>query len=269
MNASGDPFYVVRAEVQHSMSKIQDAYADWIKLAHADGTTAVASDLELKTSALLGTLRSVEWDLQDLDETVRVVESNPARFNVSALEAQERREFVSEMQSQAAKIKKHVGSTEVKNKIDRARRNAKLQQSASHQAPAARSGSSGSVKTGAGFTGPSVLSAAPSSSKNDDFVRNEALQQDLIMQEQDVELGELGKSVKRIGNMGKEMHLELSRQGEILDDIDTEMDSTLSRFRAVQQKLNKMIEETSKGQMCTIILLTVALVVLTMLVILT
>lgn len=80
-------------------------------------------------------------------------------------------------------------------------------------------------------------------------------------------LDELASTVKRIGVMGLEMHRELNEQAEILDDVDEEMDSTTNRLRGLQQKLDQIMRETSRGRLCLILWLFAAFIVLTILVV--
>ena len=39
-------------------------------------------------------LRSIEWDLEDLEETVQIVEQNPRKFRLDINEIQERNRFI-------------------------------------------------------------------------------------------------------------------------------------------------------------------------------
>lgn len=104
---------------------------------------------------------------------------------------------------------------------------------------------------------------------NDPFVDHEQQQQELIMQSQDTQLGELASAVERIGVLGRDMHQELEEQGQILDEFGDEFDETTSRMRNVQQKLDRFIAETGPRQFCIIVVLSITFVILTVLVVLT
>lgn len=104
---------------------------------------------------------------------------------------------------------------------------------------------------------------------NDPFMDHEQQQQELIMQNQDAQLGELASAVERIGVLGRDMHQELEEQGQILDEFGDEFDETTSRMRNVQQKLDRFIAETGPRQFCIIVVLSITFVILTVLVVLT
>jgi hypothetical protein len=44
---------------------------------------------EIKTS-----VKTIEWDIQDLEETVRIVEANPQKFKLDTTEVNRRKMFV-------------------------------------------------------------------------------------------------------------------------------------------------------------------------------
>jgi hypothetical protein len=88
------------------------------------------------------------------------------------------------------------------------------------------------------------------------------------MQRQDIELDELSSHVVRIGELGREMGQELGLQGQMLDELGEEMDGTHTRLAAAQKKVQYVLDRAgSKGQLCIIAALVVALVILIFLII--
>lgn len=58
--------------------------------------------------------RSIEWDLEDLDDTVQIVEKNPAKFRIDAAELAIRKGFIASTRDEVAMMKrrtegKHAG----------------------------------------------------------------------------------------------------------------------------------------------------------------
>ena len=49
---------------------------------------------EWSATELRNALRSIEWDLEDLDDTVQIVERNPTKFRISASELAARKAFI-------------------------------------------------------------------------------------------------------------------------------------------------------------------------------
>lgn len=88
--------------------------------------------------------------------------------------------------------------------------------------------------------------------------------------QQDDELDELSASVERIGGVGLTIHEELLAQERIIDDLDTEMDTTSNRLDFVQKKVAMVMKKASaKGQLMMIVFLVVLFIILFVLVFLT
>lgn len=101
------------------------------------------------------------------------------------------------------------------------------------------------------------------------FIGDEREQQELLIQQQDLELGELANAVERIGIMGRDMHEELDMQGDMLDGLGGDMGTARSRMGNVHKKLDKFIQETGPKQFWTIVILCITFVILTFLVVVT
>ena len=55
---------------------------------------------------LSNSLRSIEWDLEDLEDTVSIVEKNPSHFNIEQSEIKIRKEFIQSTKDEIARLKK-------------------------------------------------------------------------------------------------------------------------------------------------------------------
>jgi len=62
--ANGDPFDVVKYEVEQNLDKIKQQFVN-IELGGG-----VQRDLGVVKEQLQSSVRNIEWDLQDLDETI-------------------------------------------------------------------------------------------------------------------------------------------------------------------------------------------------------
>lgn len=61
------------------------------------GATTPASakeELSWTSTELRNSLRSIEWDLEDLEETIIIVEKNPRKFRIDAGELASRHTFI-------------------------------------------------------------------------------------------------------------------------------------------------------------------------------
>lgn len=209
--------------------------------AEAEAAWARACDAEARadSEAHIEGLRALEWELGDLAEAARVAEADPARFGISAAEAGRRVRSV-------AAMRKNVESS-----LERAEKGPPL-------------GKDVLLPVGGG-----TADAQAHRRANDTFIQDEMQQQEVMMQRQDEDLDDLASAVERIGLMGHEMHQELAEQGEMLDDLEDDFENTRSRIGAIQNKLDRFIGETSRGQFCTIVGLFFAFILLTFLVVTT
>ncbi|TMS23292.1 Syntaxin-10 [Larimichthys crocea] len=67
-------------------------------------------ELDWSTNELRNCLRAIDWDLEDLSETINIVESNPGKFKLGDNELQERRDFVERTRKSVQEMKDHLSS---------------------------------------------------------------------------------------------------------------------------------------------------------------
>lgn len=73
----------VKEEVEHSVEVVVNLHKKWLDLA---ASASHGDEFEWTSSELLSGLRSIEWDLQDLEDTVSIVESNRQKFQLDEAE---------------------------------------------------------------------------------------------------------------------------------------------------------------------------------------
>jgi hypothetical protein len=62
-----------------------------------------------------------------------------------------------------------------------------------------------------------------------------------IIAEQDAGLTQLGHSVRLLGDMGKDISVELGQQQRIIDEFDTELNVVTGRFSQAQAKISQVM----------------------------
>lgn len=248
MSTAEDPFDAVHRDVQAAVATLHGEYASW-------------QSGQLPLSTLRDRLRALDWDLQDLDEAVSVAHADPGRFSLSTREVGDRRLAVTKLRSDVLNIDQSVAKAE--NAAAAAehgsRRQDLLVDLNSRRDETSSLGARADSQAGLGTGGASGSGAG-------NGYEDEVVQQEVLVQEQDQGLEDLHEVVQRIGNMGQEMNLELTEQGDMLDDLESGFDNTRSRMSNIQSKLDSFISETSRGQICTIAILFFAFIVLTFLV---
>ncbi|EME28985.1 Syntaxin-6 [Galdieria sulphuraria] len=249
-----DPFYVVRDQVKESLVSIREIFQQWKRLIFTTNT-ATNEEFDLLHNQLQNSLRSVYLDLQELQKTVHVVERNPVKFHLSELEIDSRKRFVSDTMKELETIKSTLQSPRTLQKLEEDRKKSS-------------SGGSLLVKKNLVYEDERKSRAARNMERlNDQYIQDEALRQENLIEQQDSSLDELASAVIRIGNMGKEIHEELNEHNRMLEEVGGRFDSTQGRLQLLQGRISRLVRETGRGQFCLIIGLFFLFIILTMLVI--
>lgn len=99
-----DPFFVVKDEVFKALNKTRGLYLRWRELSDAlSGSTT--AEAEWTTTELKNSLRSIEWDLEDLEDTISIVEKNPTKFKIDNKELSSRRQFIDATRDEVKSMK--------------------------------------------------------------------------------------------------------------------------------------------------------------------
>ena len=108
-------------EVQKAVNNVQTLYKRWQDL--LDNPRTVGKDeYNWTTNELRNNVRSIEWDLEDLDETVGIVEANPRKFNIDIAEVNQRKQFIKQTRDGVNVIKEHMNSPAAKAKVENSSR---------------------------------------------------------------------------------------------------------------------------------------------------
>ncbi|MEQ2290477.1 Syntaxin-10 [Ameca splendens] len=229
-----DPFFVVKGEVQKALSRARGLFDRWEELLQ-EGTQVSRDELDWSANELRNCLRAIDWDLEDLSETISIVESNPGKFKLGENELQERRDFVERTRKSVQEMKDHLSSPSA---VAQAEKKNRQEQDRSTGLEA------------------HLVSA------NSRYIQEQQEQQQLIMQEQDEQLELVSGSIRVLKDMSGRIGDELDEQAVMLGDFGDEMDQTSSRMDSVLKKLEKVSHMTSsQRQWCAIGVLVVIMIV--------
>jgi len=101
-----DAYVAVREEVEQSVATVTDLHKKWLELSKSADKRS--DEVEWTSSELLSGLRSIEWDLQDLEDTVSIVEGNRAKFQLEESDVQARKDFIELTRKQIVAIRDEV-----------------------------------------------------------------------------------------------------------------------------------------------------------------
>lgn len=252
-----DPFFVVKGEVQKAVNAAQSLHHRWSELLQ-EGAGASKEEMDWTTNELRNSLRSIEWDLEDLDETISIVESNPKKFNLDAAELSKRKAFITSTRNTVKEMKEQMSSPAAAN-ADKKNRQALLGGDRGAQGPIWQPGPDRYTRLDRQLQ-----------NANSQFIEEQQVQQQLIAEQQDEQLELVSGTIGVLKNMSERIGMELDEQSVMLDDFSHEVDSTHSRLDNVMKKLAKVSHMTSdRRQWCAIgVLLGILFVIILLLVIL-
>uniref|UniRef100_A0A8C6X089 Syntaxin 6 n=1 Tax=Neogobius melanostomus TaxID=47308 RepID=A0A8C6X089_9GOBI len=234
-----DPFFVVKGEVQKAVNAAQSLHQRWSELVQ-EGGGASKEEMDWTTNELRNSLRSIEWDLEDLDETISIVESNPKKFNLDAAELSKRKAFITNTRETVKEMKEQMSSPAAVS-LDKKNKQALL----------GERGAQGPIWQ----PGPDKYTRLDRQlqNANSNFIDEQQTQQQLIAGQQDEQLELVSGTIGVLKNMSERIGMELDEQSVMLDDFGHEMDNTQSRLDNVMKKLAKVSHMTSdRRQWCAI-----------------
>ncbi|KAM9460579.1 syntaxin-6 [Clarias gariepinus] len=252
-----DPFFVVKGEVQKAVNTAQGLYQRWTELLQDPGS-ASKEEVDWTTNELRNSLRSIEWDLEDLDETISIVEANPRKFNLDSMELNKRKAFITNTRQTVKEMKDQMASPMAMSMSDKKNK----------QTLMGDGGSRGPIWQPGGDK--YMRLDRELQTANSQFIDEQQTQQQLIAEQQDEQLELVSGTIGVLKNMSERIGQELDEQAVMLDDFSHEMDNTQSRLDNVMKKLAKVSHMTSdRRQWCAIgILLVILFVVIIFLIVL-
>lgn len=107
------------SEVHKALNKTRGLYLRWENLAATSAQQKSVSDTKSSNKAsetesdwiateLRNALRSIEWDLEDLEETIVIVERNPQKFKLDNRELFARRQFIDATRDEVKSMKERM-----------------------------------------------------------------------------------------------------------------------------------------------------------------
>ncbi|KAI9438656.1 t-SNARE [Lactarius indigo] len=226
---SVDPYHEVQSEIQSSLQTAEQLRASFLRIrstAH-DGN----EELEWARNELKAMLSTLDADLEDLEESVKIVETTGARmFGLDDREVIQRRRYVSHVRNEIEKMRAEVDP-------------------ATPSRPDTRSPSSGPEHE----------------PRDDDHQAQWALQeQQMMLQQQDQTINSIAGTLSTIAQQAGLMGSEISEHNEMLDDLDRSVDRTDSKLSDAMRKMRKFVRETEEKRSgwCIAILIVVLLMLL-------
>eukprot|EP01104_Vermistella_antarctica_P020130 TRINITY_DN83_c0_g1_i1.p1 TRINITY_DN83_c0_g1~~TRINITY_DN83_c0_g1_i1.p1 ORF type:complete len:255 (-),score=52.93 TRINITY_DN83_c0_g1_i1:107-871(-) len=248
-----DPFYVVKSEVEQAVSGVQALFERWQQLVTSGGVGT--DEFQWTTNELKSGLESIGWDVQELEETVSIVEKDPQRFNIDDAEIRSRKDFISATKGRVGQIESEIANPR-RSQAARNMKNGDVNRQSKNDLMA------GATNGGDRF---SKLDNAIQGD-NQKFIEDQTQQQQMIMRQQDGDLDELHDSVQVLAAMSQDMHNEFTLQEGIMDEYSNEVDNTQARMKRTLRKVDKLLDQMSEraswGLIIFLVFLLIGLIVI-------
>lgn len=214
-----DPFFVVKDEIVKAIANNKTLFERWNQYQDPSSLPS-KEDIDWTTSELRKGLRSIEWDLEDLEETVAIVEKNPKKFKIDEKEIKSRKAFIEQSKNEVKCMKEAILESKAKNK--------KMRPSSMELFNSSRT---------AKYT--SLRNEVESPVRR--LLDHTQQQQQELMVTQDEELEGIQTSVGTLKSMSKQIGNELDEQSVMLDDLGHDMDNTESKIDGALKKMAKVL----------------------------
>jgi len=162
-------------------------------------------------------LRSIEWDLEDLEDTVQIVEKNPSKFRIDSTELAVRRTFIQTTREEVKQMKEAISAPAQGERL-----------------------AAGSPGQGGGNSKYSRLPSTADSPHREGFIVNLEQQQE-VMRRQDETMEVMADSMGNIRDMSHHIANELDEQAVMLDEFGAEIEHADSRVDATLRKVAKVL----------------------------
>lgn len=254
-----DPFFVVKDEVLKALLKTRDLYETWRLSVEGEGREfRSVEEQDWAATELRNSLRSIEWDLEDLEDTIQIVEKNPSKFRIDSVELSSRKYFIQQTRDEVNDMKARAQSPPTNTNGKFTDVSISMEPSSTVSPSPSMSFVSNRANGGGGIT--DALRLAPSganstkysrlSSEADSPVRSSGTgallqqqqrQQEQLLQYQDRQLGVMSESVGNLRNVSTAIGRELDEQAVMLDEFGAEIENAESKLDATMRKMAKVL----------------------------
>jgi len=217
---------VVKEEVLKALTKTRGLYERW-RLGEDGSEFRTPEEQEWTATELKNSLRSIEWDVEDLEDTIQIVEKNPTKFRIDGAELAVRKGFIESTKEEVRRMKERL-TNQSRGNLERLANpgQGETRSPIHHQAS----------------SGPNKYSRIPSTadSPHREYIVQLEQQQEMLRR-QDETMDLMSDSMGNIRNMSEHIANELDEQAVMLDEFGAEIEHADSRLDATMKKMAKVL----------------------------
>ncbi|KAH8113940.1 syntaxin 6, N-terminal-domain-containing protein [Phellopilus nigrolimitatus] len=256
---STDPYHVVQAEMQGTLASAGTLLSSFRRIRGMAASSSGAGlgaereseELAYARSELKATLSALEADLEDLEESVRVVETTgPRYFGLDDSEVQTRRRYVRDVRRDLEDMRAEVAASENQGSLN-GMRYAPSSPTSRHKTSTPKPHPGDDLERG---------------KKEDDQATWSRMEQQMIMEEQDKTIDSITGTVSTLTEQAGLMGQEIGEHIELLGNIESNVDKTETKLRKSLRRIQRFARETedTKSGWCIGILIAILCVLLLM-----
>ncbi|KAF9480585.1 hypothetical protein BDN70DRAFT_877419 [Pholiota conissans] len=245
---SVDPYHAVQQEIQTSLqtaAQLQSSFLRIRSMARTDSEELMWARNEFKA-----TLAALEADLEDLEESVKIVESTDARmFGLDDAEVQKRRRYVGHVRQEIESMRNTVTS-----------------QTSSPSPPQQRKLPPPQTQPQSNHLQPPGSERYGDSDPQAAWAREE---QQMMIRDQDYAMDSIAGTLNTIAQQASLMGQEIGEHNEMLTDLERGVDQSEGKMSDAMRRMRRFLRDSEeKGSGWCIIILMVVLMALLLAVIL-
>lgn len=235
------------SEVFKALNKTRGLYLRWSEL-QEDSVCITKDEIDWTNTELKNSLRSIEWDLEDLEDTIDIVEKNPSKFKIDNKELTTRKHFIDSTKNEVKLMKERINMNRGRDK-DRTARQPLLDNS-----PVRVTNSHSTTKY--------------SKLENDldsphrQFLNDTISQQQYLTRQHDEHLEAISDSLGSLKTVSRHIGVELDEQAGMLDEFGTELESTDSKLDSTMKKVAKVLRLSNDSRQWTVIIVLVVILLI-------
>ncbi|KAI8868651.1 hypothetical protein GQ42DRAFT_124960 [Ramicandelaber brevisporus] len=211
-----DPFTLVRADVDAGFDSADKLLK---QLQQKQQPAAAAATTATNTSRLNSLLRTIEADLNELEQAIDIAQSDPVRFGLTTAELRSRRDYV-DMKRRALQAMKSDAERQSRSQLF----------------------DTSSGNNNGGFE------VDTNNNTIVDVFDNENRRQRVMLEQQDEQLDGVIGAVRNMRVIANEMNRELEEQDDLLSDVNNRTSNTQDKLSSAMSKVNKMIQDNKKDK---------------------
>ena len=109
-----DPYFIVKNDIEKALDNLSQLFDTFKNLSNQEKLSPDKNQQLIEVRGDIKTaLRDVQYDIEDIEETVRIVEINPKKFKIGVTEIQSRKDFISHCKNKLTNVENSIRTSKI------------------------------------------------------------------------------------------------------------------------------------------------------------